>query len=97
MSGVDLNRNYAIDFGVDTRSGSENENECVDVCSECYRGTQPFSEKETSAVRDFIDMNKEKLKFVSNFHSNGNSWIYPYNGRLENDIEKRSPGMLQIF
>ena len=32
-----------------------------------------------------------------NLHSNGNSWIYPYNGRPENDIETRNPGMLQIF
>jgi hypothetical protein len=24
-------------------------------------------------------------------------WIFPYNGRDANDIERRSPGMIQIF
>lgn len=48
-------------------------------------------------MRDFIDLNKNQLKFVVNIHSNGNSWIFPYNGRVENDIETRNPGMLQIF
>ena len=71
--------------------------ECADPCGECYRGTSPFSEKETQALRDFIDKNKSELKFVVNLHSNGNSWIYPYNGRPTNDIETRNPGMLKIF
>ena len=48
-------------------------------------------------MRDFIDSHKQQLKFVINIHSNGNSWIYPYNGGVENDIETRNPGMLQIF
>jgi len=30
-------------------------------------------------------------------HSNGNSFIYPFNGRDENDIEERRPGILNIF
>ena len=47
QTGVDLNRNYGVDFGVDTRLGSETEDECHEVCSECYRGTEAFSEKET--------------------------------------------------
>ena len=48
-------------------------------------------------MKKFIEDNKEQLKFVINFHSNGNSWIYPYNGRPVNDIEKRNPGMLKMF
>ena len=71
--------------------------ECADACSECYRGPEPFSEPETKAVRSFIDQHKKQIKFIYNFHSNGNMWIYPYNGRVENDIEKRNPGILPIF
>lgn len=48
-------------------------------------------------MKKFIEDNREQLKFVINFHSNGNSWIYPYNGRPVNDIEKRNPGMLKMF
>lgn len=40
---------------------------------------------------------QHQIKFVYNFHSNGNMWIYPYNGRSENDIETRNPGILAIF
>lgn len=32
-----------------------------------------------------------------NVHSNGNAFIYPFNGRQKNDIEERRPGILQIF
>lgn len=24
-------------------------------------------------------------------------WVFPYNGRVRNDIETRSPGVIQIF
>ena len=37
------------------------------------------------------------MKFVLNIHSLGNAFIYPFNGRPENDIESRRPGMLKIF
>lgn len=40
---------------------------------------------------------KSQIKFVYNFHSNGNMWVFPYNGRDNNDIETRSPGVIQIF
>jgi hypothetical protein len=88
-----------MDWGAGNRKdyGHGVEDECNDPCGECYRGKEAFSEKETQTMRDFIDANKNQLKFVVNLHSNGNSWIYPYNGRVENDIETRNPGMLQIF
>lgn len=41
--GVDLNRNFPYMF-----NGGE------DPCSEDYGGTEPFSEAETKAFRDFI-------------------------------------------
>jgi hypothetical protein len=30
-------------------------------------------------------------------HSNGNAFIYPFNGVGDNDIEKRRPGIQSIF
>lgn len=71
--------------------------ECADACSECYRGPEPFSEPETKALRTFLNEHQKQIKFVYNFHSNGNMWIYPYNGRVDNDIETRNPGILPIF
>ena len=82
-SGVDLNRNYAIDWKVEENTKKFDGN---DPCGETYKGKAPFSEKESSNIRDFIDRNKENLKFVVNLHSNGNSYIWPYNGRKVNDI-----------
>ncbi len=45
--GVDLNRNYSTGWGMNGGSSSN-------PSSETYRGTAPFSEPETVAVRDFI-------------------------------------------
>lgn len=39
-SGVDLNRNYAYQWGIDENGSSS------DPCDECYRGEKPFSEPE---------------------------------------------------
>lgn len=64
MSGVDLNRNWGVDFGVGstTQIGLDSKNrvdECAEACGECYRGPEPFSEPETRAVRDFLKANKD--------------------------------------
>tara|TARA_Y100000589_G_scaffold118830_2_gene113040 strand:- start:10178 stop:12472 length:2295 start_codon:yes stop_codon:yes gene_type:complete len=45
--GVDLNRNWDIDW-----NGGESTS--TDTCSDVYVGTAPFSEPESSAMRDFI-------------------------------------------
>ena len=37
------------------------------------------------------------MSFVVNMHSNGNAFIYPFNGRQKNDIEERRPGIMNIF
>ena len=47
-------------------------------------------------MRDFLASKKEELRFVVNFHSNGNSFMWPFNGRQKNDIETRAPGVLSI-
>lgn len=102
MSGVDLNRNWGVDFGVaqTTQIGLNVNNkvdECAEACGECYRGPEPFSEPETRAIRDFLKDHKDEIKFVYNFHSNGNMWIYPFNGRDPNDIADRAPFALLAF
>lgn len=98
-SGVDLNRNYPIDFGIGVRTqvglGADNSiDECEDPCGECYRGPSALSEPESKALSVFLTEHKNEIKFVYNFHSNGNMWIFPYNGRDANDIESRSPGII---
>lgn len=40
---------------------------------------------------------QDDIRFVINFHSNGNSFVWPFNGRAPNDIEKRAPGVLPIL
>jgi len=46
-NGVDLNRNYEVDWH---KPGGNS----PDPCAESYRGTAPFSEPETRAIRDFL-------------------------------------------
>ena len=79
-SGVDLNRNYAVDWH---KPGGNS----PDPCAESYRGTAPFSEPETRAIRDFLISHQDEIKFVYNFHSYGNMYLWPYNGSSPNDIE----------
>jgi len=74
-AGVDLNRNYGVDWGAGNRAdyGRGAVDECQDQCGECYRGQFAFSELETQNVKKFLEDNQSKIKFVSNFHSSGNS------------------------
>ena len=90
-SGVDLNRNYGVDWKVNLAESTSK-----DPCSEFYPGKKGFTEKETQAMKSFLEAHKNELKFVINFHSNGNSFMWPFNGRNPNDIEKRAPGVLSI-
>lgn len=67
--GVDLNRNWDFHYGV---GASENE------CSEVYRGSEPFSEPETKALRDAMTKVKDQLKVVMSLHSYGQQLLYPW-------------------
>ena len=69
----------------------------TDPCDYNFPGNTPFSEPETRAYKEFLTNNKNDLAFVINMHSNGNAFIYPFNGRDTNDIEERRPGILNIF
>jgi len=72
--GVDLNRNYPYMFANDDEGSSGEE----DVCSEDYRGPEPFSEPETRALSDFVS-NWTNIKVVVNLHAFGNLMIVPFN------------------
>jgi hypothetical protein len=90
--GVDLNRNYAVDWKLNDMT-----EESKNPCSEFFAGQSSFSEPETQAIKAYLETKKDDLKFVINFHSNGNSFIWPFNGRENNDIERRAPGVLAIM
>lgn len=70
LRGVDLNRNYGYQWGIDDNGSSPNST------SNVYRGTAPFSEPENQAVRDFC--NEHQFKITLNYHSYGNLLIYPW-------------------
>lgn len=70
--GVDLNRNYDFKFGMNETGSSSN------PCAEDYRGASAFSEPETQAIKNFVDLHTNIVSGV-NIHSYGNAWIYPFN------------------
>src|SRR5262249_52745208 len=68
--GVDLNRNYDIDWGLDDEGSSSQ------ISSETFRGTAPASEPETKAHQALID--RVKFKFLITYHSYGPLLLYPF-------------------
>lgn len=68
--GVDLNRNYGFQWGIDD-IGSE-----PFTYSERYRGAEAFSEPETQAIRDFC--NSRTFRTALNAHSYGNLLLNPW-------------------
>jgi len=63
--GVDLNRNYASDWGGSGSSSS--------TCSDSYRGTSPFSEPESQAIRDFTTSIGAAIAYTT--HTSGGYWL----------------------
>ncbi|MFT6849819.1 MAG: carboxypeptidase T [Sphingobacteriales bacterium] len=68
--GVDLNRNFGYNWGLDDEGSSG------DTFSNVYRGVEPFSEPETQAIRDFTI--SKNFKIAMNYHSYGNLLLYPW-------------------
>jgi hypothetical protein len=68
--GVDLNRNFGYRWGYD-ESGSSGS-----PSSEVYRGAEPFSEPEISAVRQFV--NSRNFRTAVNLHAYGNLEIFAW-------------------
>lgn len=75
--GVDLNRNYPIDWGGVGSSGNPG--------SETYRGPSPFSEPELSGLRGYLEGRAAKvpLSYALDYHSYGQYVIHPL-GYTEN-------------
>ena len=67
--GVDLNRNWDANWGGAGSSGTPS--------STTYRGTAPFSEPETTALRDFFIANPQIVSNID-YHSYGQYVLSPY-------------------
>ncbi len=70
VDGVDLNRNYGFMWGYDDVGSSPNFGDPT------YRGTAPFSEPETRAIRDLV--NAVHPAIALNYHSYSNLLLFPY-------------------
>jgi hypothetical protein len=68
--GIDLNRNYSYEWGYDNTGSSP------DPSSDVFRGTAPFSEPETQAMRDFIIARNFKL--IVSYHSAAGLILSPW-------------------
>ncbi|MFA6438922.1 MAG: M14 family zinc carboxypeptidase [Bacteriovoracaceae bacterium] len=78
--GIDLNRNY----GTYDMWNAPNGGSSTSFGSDTYRGTAPFSEPETQAIRDF--MLTRNIRTCFNYHTYGNYIIYPWGySSLESD------------
>ncbi len=75
--GVDLNRNFGPMEAWDSPLGGSS----TIPGSQTYRGTAPFSEPETAALRDLTERNNFKTAF--NYHTFSNLLIYPFGFRQE--------------
>jgi len=88
--GVDLNRNYGYEWGADNSGSSPQPN------GQTFRGTGPFSEPETQAVKFFCD--SHQFRIALNYHTYGNLLIHPwgYNDQVteEDDIFKGFGGLM---
>jgi carboxypeptidase T len=68
--GIDLNRNYSYQWGVDDEGSSPIPD------SETYRGPTAFSEPETRALRDFVT--KRNIGAMISYHSYAQTIVYPW-------------------
>lgn len=69
-SGVDPNRNFDFMFGFAGTSTLS--------CMDTYRGPNPFSEPETTVLRDILLSLKGKISFYLTLHSHGAYLLYPW-------------------
>lgn len=68
--GVDLNRNYGYEWGINDTGSSPNPD------GQTYRGTGPFSEPEAQAMKEFCEAHE--FQIAHNYHSYGNLLIHPW-------------------
>lgn len=75
--GIDLNRNYDYYINGDPSQGVwGGEGTSSDTNSEIYKGTAPFSEVETQAMKWFCEQHSFVMAF--NNHSSGDLLLYPH-------------------
>lgn len=70
VGGVDLNRNYGYQWNATVESGSPY------PWAEDYQGPEPFSEKETQAIRDLAL--QHNFTYAISFHSGAETIVYPW-------------------
>ncbi len=68
--GVDLNRNWSWEWGGLGSSG--------DTSSEVYRGTAPFSEPESSAIRDYVMPDADRMVAAIDYHNYSQLILWPW-------------------
>jgi murein tripeptide amidase MpaA len=68
--GIDLNRNYGYQWGIDNIGSSPN------TFSSTYRGPSAFSEPETQAIRDFFA--QRNFSALISYHSFSQVILYPW-------------------
>ncbi|RWS25227.1 zinc carboxypeptidase A 1-like protein [Leptotrombidium deliense] len=75
--GVDLNRNFDSHHCGEVASRNP--------CDETFCGWSPFSERETSALRDYIETItiNHFIKVYFSIHSYGQQWLFPYSYTTE--------------
>lgn len=86
---VDLNRNYGYAW---------EDADVVDISSPYYKGTSPFSEKQSQLIRDLVETEKNNLAFVVDVHNN-DSWSYYGTDfkNISNKILKGSARLVDSF
>jgi len=68
--GVDINRNYGYAWGYDDNGSSP------EPAADVYRGSAPFSEPETRAIRDFVQ--QKHFRAMITYHSYSQVILYPW-------------------
>ena len=95
--GVDLNRNFDFNWGVDANQ----EHASDQPCDEMYHGPHPFSEAETINIKNYLEGLDQELVLGLSLHSHAQMWLWPYgydhNVRPENYKEIVSLCTIHFF
>ena len=75
--GVDLNRNFAYNWGEDLHVLDAHVGTPL-PCLETYIGDKAFSEAESQAIKNFVLLNRRKIVAYLSYHSFGQKMLYPW-------------------
>lgn len=75
--GVDLNRNFAYNWGEDLQFLSAKGGTPM-PCLETYIGDKAFSEAETKAIKNFVLQHRHNIVAYLAYHSFGQKMLYPW-------------------